>query len=254
MRNVIFTDILRAQKKKSLIICGIILAVITIGIALFIKLVPTFGENAGGYYESLCAGAVNFFMPLLIGIPIFSTIYTDDFRSRSMQIAIGRGVSRTKMMLARFLETLILLIELHLVFSVIMVICGVIDGADGAQIWGCIGNLWSGSIRMTVFMSLALLFVYWTQNPTTGLVFYIIFAASVLDTIFALVDMIPVLSENNIEISKFFPGSACSQFVQAIADGDVLHSFTWGIGVIIGYIVLPIVISIQIFKRKELEF
>ena len=107
---------------------------------------------------------------------------------------------------------------------------------------------------MIVFLSLSLLFVYGTQNPTTGLVFYIIFVANVLDMIFTFIDMVPFLKDNNIELSKFFPASACSNFINAISDGDVLHSFTWGIGVVVGYIILPLIISIQIFKKKELEF
>ena len=75
-----------------------------------------------------------------------------------------------------------------------------------------------------------------------------------LDTIFVGIDMIPFLSEHNIELSKFFPGSACSNFISAITDGDVFHSFTWGLGVLLGYIILPIIISINIFNKKELEF
>ena len=254
MRNVIKTDILRAQKKKSLIICAIILAVIAVGTAVVVNVLPMFSDDTAGGFKMAVVSAINFFMPLLIGIPIYSTIYTDDFKSRSMQIAIGRGVTRTKMMIARFLEAIILIVEWYVIFTIVLAICGLINGAGGSEILSAIGSLWTGTISMVVFMSLALLFVYWTLNPTTGLVFYIIFVAGVLDTIFSLVDMIPFLKDNNIEISKFFPGSACNNFVNCIMDGDVLHSFTWGIGVVLGYIVLPIVISIQIFKRKELEF
>ncbi len=253
MRNVILTDIRRAQSKKSLIICMIIMMVGAILVALGIKVLPLF-DSPAEIYGSAIGGFSSFFSPLLIGIPIFSAIYTDDFKSRSMQIAIGRGVSRPKMMLARFFETILLVVEWHVIYTVIAVVCGLIDGASGSQITSCIGSVWSTSIKMIVFLSLSLLFVYGTQNPTTGLVFYIIFVANVLDMIFTFIDMIPFLKDNNIELSKFFPASACSNFINAISDGDVLHSFTWGIGVVVGYIILPLIISIQIFKKKELEF
>ena len=51
-----------------------------------------------------------------------------------MQIAIGRGVSRPKMMLARFFETILLVVEWHVIYTVIAVVCGLIDGASGSQI------------------------------------------------------------------------------------------------------------------------
>lgn len=254
MRNVILTDIRRAQSKKSLIVCMSIMIVVALLIAIVLRTTSLFSDAPGEAYENVISGFFSFFTPLLIGIPIFSAIYTDDFKSRSMQIAIGRGVSRPKMMLARFLETLILIVEWHVVFTIVALICALIDGANGAQIASCIGSIWSVSVKMIVFMSLSLLFVYGTQNPTTGLVFYIIFAANVLDLIFTGIDMIPFLSERNISVSQFFPGSACSNFISAIYEGDVLHSFTWGIGILIGYIILPLIISINIFNKKELEF
>ena len=123
MRNVILTDIRRAQVKKSLIICMIIMVGIAVISSVGIRILPMFSDNPSQAYGSLLSGLSSFFGPLLIGIPIFSAIYTDDFKSRSMQIAIGRGVSRPKMMLARFLETLILVIEWHVIFSVVAIIC-----------------------------------------------------------------------------------------------------------------------------------
>lgn len=254
MRNVILTDIRRAQSKKSLIVCMIIMIGVAIISSIGLRVLPMFSDNPSQTYNTLLSGLSSFFGPLLIGIPIFGAIYTDDFKSRSMQIAIGRGVSRPKMMLARFLETLALVIEWHIIYTIVALICGLIDGATGSQMLDCIGSVWGISIKMMVFLSLSLLFVYGTQNPTTGLVFYIIFVANVLDLIFALVDMIPFLRDHNIELSKYFPGSACSNFLNAISEGDGLHIFTWGLGVFVGYIILPLIISIQIFKKKELEF
>lgn len=254
MRNVILTDIRRAQVKKSLIICMIIMVGIAVISSVGIRILPMFSDNPSQAYGSLLSGLSSFFGPLLIGIPIFSAIYTDDFKSRSMQIAIGCGVSRPKMMLARFLETLMLVIEWHVIFSVVAIICGFIDGANGSQMLSCIGSVWGTSIKMVVFLSLSLLFVYGTQNPTTGLVFYIIFVANVLDLVFTFIDMIPSLKDHNIEVSQFFPASACSNFLNAISEGDGLHIFTWGLGVFVGYIILPLIISINIFNKKELEF
>ena len=37
---------------------------------------------------------------------------------------------------------------------------------------------------------------------------------------------------------------------ERLTEGDVLRSFTWGIGVTLCYIVLPLVISVIIFRKK----
>ncbi len=254
MRNVIRTDIIRAQRKKSIIICMIIMIVMELITAFVIKAIPMLNEYAPEYFYMAVTTVATFFGPLLIGISIFGAIFTDDFKSRSMQVAIGRGVSRPKMMLARFMEVIILIIEWHLLNSAVLAVCGLIDGAGGDNIWKAIGDVWGSALSILVFMSLAMLFVYGTQNPTTGLVFYIIFVVGALDMIFTGIDMIPFLADHNIVLSKFFPSTAVKTFLGYLAEGDVFYSFTWGSGVLVCYIVLPIIISIQIFKKKELEF
>lgn len=254
MRNVIRTDIIRAQRKKSIIICMIIMLVIEIITVLVVKAIPSLNEGASDYFVMALGTVESIFVPLFIGIPIFGAIYTDDFKSRSMQVAIGRGVSRPKMMLARFIEAIILIVEWHIINSLIILVLGLIGGAAGDSIWNAVGSSWGTALSMLVFMSLAMLFVYGTQNPTTGLVFYILFVASVFDMIFTAIDMIPFLADNDIVLSKFFPASAVKNFLEYVTNGDVFYSFTWGIGVLVVYIILPLVIAIQIFKKKELEF
>ena len=254
MRNVIRTDIIRAQRKKSIIICMIIMILIELITMIVINAIPGFSEGVPDYFLMAIKTVESIFVPLFIGIPIFGAIYTDDFKSRSMQVAIGRGVSRPKMMLARFIEAIILIVEWHIINSIVIAILGLIGGATGENIWTAVGSSWGSALSMLVFMSLSMIFVYGTQNPTTGLVFYILFVASVFDMIFTGIDMIPFLADNNIELSKFFPASAVGKFLGYVGDGDVFYSFTWGIGVLVVYIILPLVISIQIFKKKELEF
>lgn len=48
------------------------------------------------------------FYPLVIGFPMFLSIYYNDFKSKSMQIAIGYGISKGKVILIKSIEYVIL--------------------------------------------------------------------------------------------------------------------------------------------------
>ena len=57
--------------------------------------------------EMYVAKATSFlsFFPLIIGVFVFLSVYADDFKCRSMQVAIGYGMPRGRIILAKLLES-----------------------------------------------------------------------------------------------------------------------------------------------------
>ncbi len=274
MKNVIFTDMLRAQKKKSYIILMGVNALLIVVSLLFSFLLPRFSSMINTTAEafpkvySIAVSLSAFF----VGIPVYSAIFTDDFKSRTMQTAIGHGTSRTKLVLARFIEVVLVLVEAYICFSIVAFICGMIAGTSVSATLIMIGKMWFGGISIVVNLSLAMMVLYLTMNPTAGLTMYILFAADVFSMILGLLDNIPFLKDNNISISACMPEGVFTKFqnytfgvetqVDTIQDvvlnntvpQDAGKAIMYGLILIGVYVVVPIIISQVSFNRKELDF
>ena len=64
--------------------------------------------NAATYIESLHKYAEKGYMLLILSIPIFLVVYSDEVSSHSMQCIVGRGVSRRKILWAKLIDCFVL--------------------------------------------------------------------------------------------------------------------------------------------------
>ena len=225
-------------------------------------------------------------MPFLIGIPIYQAVFTDDFKSRTMQTAIGRGISRRRLILARFYEVIAMLVEACVIFTVVGIIAGFILGASISGIALMVGKLWFDSILIVANLSIAMLILYMSQSTTGGLVMYILMAADVFRLLLVMADMIPFLKNNDIKLSNILPGSihqlaknnlfgyvptatdvteigetlqeGSDELIKRIVDGTVETNYLKALlytSILVGvFIILPLVLSQTVFRKKELEF
>ena len=294
MKRLVLTDLRRAQKKMAFIICMSIVVVLMAAVLIFaiVKPADSFAvaqanETNGKATAFLNNISVAFGMiSLLVGIPIFSTVFSDDFKSRTMQTAIGRGISRRRLILARLYEVIALIIESHMIFTVIAIIIGFALGGTVGGIGTMVGKLWFDSLLILSDIAIAMLILYMSQNPTGGLVMFILLAADAFRLILALADMIPFLKDNGIKLSNALPSGVHSiaknylfgyvpslsdvsdigteieegstEAIQKILDGTINVDFGKAFlytAILVGvFIVLPVFLSQVVFRKKELEF
>ena len=280
MRRLIVTDLLRGQRKKSYIILmgGVIVLIIALAVlAVFFatkaeKLIEIGSlENGKADFFLSAYSATETFIPFMVGIPIFSAVFMDDFKSRTMQTAIGRGISRDKLILSRFVEVILMMVEAYIVFSITAAICAAVLGATAGGIAGLIRKMFLSAVGILAHLSCAMFLLYLTQNPTVGLVFYILFEANVFKLLLSLLDNISFLKDNNISLAKWVPSgiyTSASNYllgVKEVSDPD-LDLFTPAIAqdipkgimyllILIGvYIIVPVILSQLVFRKKELDF
>ena len=280
MRRLIVTDMLRGQKKKSYIILmgGVVVLIILLAVlAVFFatkaeKLIEIGSlENGKANFFLSAYSATEAFIPFMVGIPIFAAVFMDDFKSRTMQTAIGRGISRDKLILSRFIEVILMMVEAYIVFGITAAICGAVLGATAGGIAGLIGKMFLSAVVIVAHISCAMFLLYLTQNPTVGLVFYILFEASVFKLLFSLLDSISFLKDNNISPKDWIPSGIytnASNYLLGVAEinSPELDLFTPAIEqdipkgivyllILIGaYIILPVILSQVVFRKKELDF
>ena len=294
MKRLVLTDLRRAQKKTAFIICMSVVVVLMAAVLIFAIVKPAdslavaqANETNGKATAFLNNISVAFGMiSLLVGIPIFSTVFSDDFKSRTMQTAIGRGISRRRLILARLYEVIALIIESHMIFTVIAIIIGFALGGTVGGIGTMVGKLWFDSLLILSDIAIAMLILYMSQNPTGGLVMFILLAADAFRLILALADMIPFLKDNGIKLSNALPSGVHSiaknylfgyvpslsdvsdigteieegstEAIQKILDGTINVDFGKAFlytAILVGvFIVLPVFLSQVVFRKKELEF
>ena len=284
MKRLVLTDLRRAQRKKAFIICMVITVLLIIIMAIISVWKPSSadtmmsGETSGKASAFLSNFSIAYgLMPFLIGIPIYSTVFTDDFKSRTMQTAIGRGISRRRLILARFYEVLALLVESLLIFSVIGIVIALAFGASMSGIGVMIGKMWFSSVLLVANVAIAMLVLYMTQNPTGGLVLYILLAADAFRLLLLLLEMIPFLKDNKIKPSYILPsgvyelasdylfGREASVDLSKATEGNIedmiqavdpnLAKAMLYIVILVGvFIILPLILSQTVFRKKELEF
>lgn len=261
MSAVIFADIRRVIKKKSFIIMLILECLLIIGLtAIMIATVnmvnnePAFTEkieiNPEATYLSITVMSIGAVAPLLLGLPIFLAVFSDDFRSHAMQMAIGSGLSRNKLILARFIEVVILVAEVTVCMLIAAVISGLIQGAGMSVIADACGRSLISLIPMLCYLAICLIPVYGTQNTTLSMVLYILFTAGVVSTVVnAIRTGIPQLRDVHIE--WILP----DRLINDVAfSGN--YSWGWVVWIIIPvvYIALPVWVAMILFRKKELEF
>ena len=238
MINCIKADLFRIIKKKSIMVLLLLqcLIIIGTGIAAFKFSIPEFST------VSLWSGSFST-IALLNGIAIFIAIFKNDFKSRALQTAIGFGVSRTKIILSRFIE-MILLVALHLaIYSIIIILMATVGHMPMADIKELLKLLWVERMAMVFNLILGMIFVYAFEATTVGLIVYICATLSVIDLLIVSVNFIPALK--NLKLGEY----TITGLIDQIMEG---HLKMWPV-LIIGYGVVPIVISILAFRKKELE-
>lgn len=275
MRRLVFTDLFRAQKKKSYVIMmGLVVALIVI-VAIIAFVWPGKAAEESGKAERFQTlnNIVTTFIPFLVGIPVFQTVFTDDFKSRTMQTAIGRGISRSRLVLSRFLEACMLIVEAMAIFSVVTLIAALAVGTSVSGTFLLLAHLWVDASLIVAHLSVCMFFVYASQNTSLGLVFFILFSANVFGLLLKLVDSIPFLNDNGIEISKMVPTGVhtnmsnylfgtkavldttdLSKLLEPAIEANFGKALVYGIVFVGVYIILPVFLSQAVFRKKELEF
>ena len=250
MKNAITADLIRVQKKKSFIIMLIIELVLIIGIALiamFVRVTPSKDMD----FLSLVSSAAGM-GSLIVGLPIFLAVFSDDFRSHAMQTAIGFGLSRSKLIVARFIEVLVLILEATVFMVITELLMGLVAGVSSSTIADTCNASWQYLVPTMSYMAICLMIVYGMRSATFAMVCYIVFTIGVLDRILAGISVaIPFLRDNNIHLNYVLPDTMVGQLAMNPA-----FDYRWAIWivVVVVYMLLPIWLATRVFRKKELEF
>ena len=249
MRRLIRADIRRILKKRSVIVI------------FCITLVLLWTQVVGSYlaYDKDPVVPVKNLMSrirvpeLVIGLVILFGVYSDDFRSMTYSSVIGRGLTRSKLVLAKLLDTVILTALMYGIITLVLRL--------GLMLVGCdLSPRLSRAFYMTIFITvyktvgyiaLASMILYITNNiPVTTISLLLLYIAVPFSAL--LFSLNPQVKALHIERLHYagLAGNAFSDFMFGSAAMGI-GKLVFGLLVYLG---LVLFVTIKIFDKKELEF
>ncbi len=248
MANCIFADMPRVLKKTSVLILTILEVALIIGGVFVIRFLPFIGLNVP--LGSILDLASTLFL-LFTALPVFLVVFGDDIKSKTMQSAIGYGVSRTKLLIARFLEIILIMIVIMLILIAEMLVITLIfkvPMTGNQSFLNAVKDLGISALESACYIAIAMIAVFWTQSMALAQTLYLCLMFGVVDMLISMTSFIPFLSKHHIDLGKY----TVSGLIDTARSGVSYAPVMWVV-VVAAYIVLPLVISAAVFRRKELS-
>ena len=248
MINYMRADLYRINRR----IPRIIWILICFGIAaviLFLNLKDVVW-NSVNYTASVCSGFS--ITGVILGFFEMIYIFSDDFKAKSMQVAIGGGTNRFQVVLTKFFEVVILVFfDMLILFA-----CFLIFGAASEiqllreQIWEMFVIMISEVLQVSVFTSFTMIILFYFQSAGVSVLSYLLVAADPINL------LLQVLEANftvlmNLHLTTYTYSAASGMLRTQLVFGKLSIS---ALVLIIIYIVVGIAATVFLFNKRELEF
>lgn len=250
MRRVLEADMKRITAK----ILPWILVLVAYA-TLYISLVSGIEESPDrNFYFIKTASERYALVSTIIGFAVLLGVYGDEFKSMVMIGVIGRGISRDKFVFAKFLD--IMLLEFIMIFlSAVYVFAlkyyfNVTLNAPETKFLICMFVF--DYIEELAYVTIAALFYFMSENAAIGMFAYLSFQIIIPVIIQILIFLSPFFAKYKIE-SYYIYGLTSSAYSDFIL-GDTLGAFMTLLPAIAIYIVAVLVLTMLVFRKKELEF
>jgi len=224
-----------------------------------------FGVVAAGYFliafvrsggfgeESLVKDAINLFVafPVLAGGFFFTAIYTDDLNSKNLITLVGYGISKAKIMLAKFLLIIMsgaaFFCLLPLFHYAVYAALGCV--ATASQLVMIFAVSLKFLLMTLAFSALSSIVVFGLQRTTFAVVTYLLLAFSVVGTLITAISNVLELN-----LASHLASGITDRILAGIISGGSLASLALPVAEYIAYVGIASVLSAVAFYKKEMEF
>lgn len=190
-------------------------------------------------------------MPLAIGIVELVSIFSADFKAKTMQAAIGSGISRRHVVLSKLIEVMVvILVDVLLLAAVTWILTGIygirLTSDQMMEVFARFFTVW---LKTCCLIDLAMILMFYSQGTGIAMIFYLLCAAGLLKTLLDIVLSADFLKK--LHLASFLPTSLIDTFQTRMILGS--FSLERFIGIAL-YMVGAYFITVFVFKKRELEF
>ena len=239
MRNLLRADLRRILKRVSIYVW------------LFLIFVVFFVSALSMDYTAdiinMEQGVTSLLGPILVSIPVFLGVYGREIQAGSMQCVIGRGMSRTKLILTKYLECVLMCLFFFFFIWLAFFLRNNVGDA---------GLTANQNKMLTIFVLFAFIktcgyfafttfffFIAWSVAP--GIVALLV-SAFLMPMLFTMLD-----GFLKTDFSEFYFNGMIDNAYASIAAGDIGYTLILAIVLYIGGALL---LTALVFRKKEIEF
>lgn len=229
-----------------------VLLVLFIGFYVVALTMEGVSKELNGLGLSTSANGAIPFLGAAIGVLELMAVFSEDFQAKTLQLAIGSGISRRHCMLSKLLEvTLLVLIDL-LLCNVLLLVGGTIAHIrfQPMQLLQLFVSSFCVTLTCVVATDVTMILLFYTQKTgVAGIVFLLLY----IDPVSFILSFFPT---NEIILRLHLPELTFSNLI-----GDISTQVGLGIGfpikstlILCVYIVGFFFIGSTIFAKQELDF
>ena len=239
MRNLLRADLRRILKRVSIYVWLFLIFVIFFLSAL--------SKDYTADIVGMEQGVTSLLGPILVSIPVFLGVYGREIQAGSMQCVIGRGMSRTKLILTKYLECVLMCLFFFFFIWLAFFLRNNVGDA---------GLTANQNKMLTIFVLFAFIktcgyfafttfffFIAWSVAP--GIVALLV-SAFLMPMLFTMLD-----GFLKTDFSEFYFNGMIDNAYASIAAGDIGYTLILAIVLYIGGALL---LTALVFRKKEIEF
>ena len=239
MRNLLRADLRRILKRVSIYVWLFLIFVIFFLSAL--------SKDYTADIIGMEQGVTSLLGPILVSIPVFLGVYGRELQAGSMQCVIGRGMSRTKLILTKYLECVLMCLFFFFFIWLAFFLRNNVGDA---------GLTANQNKMLTIFVLFVFIktcgyfafttfffFIAWSVAP--GIVALLV-SAFLMPMLFTMLD-----GFLKTDFSEFYFNGMIDNAYASIAAGDIGYTLILAIVLYIGGALL---LTALVFRKKEIEF
>lgn len=190
--------------------------------------------------------------PILMAMFNLYFVYEDDLQAKTMQIAIGRGISKLSVVFSKWLEMVLLSIVDCIGLIIVMSLVGMTKGAvlkDHAASL-VIAQTVCTVMLVAVITSIIMMPVFYSMHVGLLQVLFLFLCLEPVSRLLAFAERTNEIM-TKLQLSRFLPGNNLEGFRQSMTTGQFHMQ---NIFVIAAYLVVGMAVSRLILSKKELDF
>lgn len=198
---------------------------------------------------------VGVFAAIFSGLGIYNTVYSQDIKAGAMRVAIGRGTGRTQVVIAKFVESVVVTAVasavLYVIFRFLPLVFGVAENETLNKV--ILVVVLQFLLQTVMYTSLASIVSMARQESVTATVVYVLLAAGIVDQIFGLLFKVDAIKSLVGDAAAYLPQTLSNSLGSEIVGmgGSVTASAVIAYAC---YVVISLVLASWVFRKKELEF
>ena len=244
MRNLIRADISRVLKRPLIYV-----ALITSLLAYLFSFEMTIANefvNSASYLSGIKKAMDNSGLIFIITIAVFiAAVFSNELKAKSMQVVIGHGLTRGKLITAKFLDGIIIVCLYFIVFTAVGLMALYSSGnaaSDQAQM--VLRYTWMCAYRIGGYVIFSAAIMFLTSSSTLGAIAAVAFSL-LIENIMEIIDELTEV--------RFFDYTFDGLINEALLRVDA-HLFGWQVIPALLYIAFALALTIFFFNRKEFDF